>query len=432
MTAALVMFVVMIGLIVLGFDVALSMIGASAIYVLITYLIEGQNLSSILPQLMGDGINAELLFAVPLFVLMGNLMHTSGITETLMRALLKGLHRLPGPLGYVNVLANIVMSGMSGSAIADAAATSTILVRPMIRSGYDPAEAGALTAAAATIGPITPPSIPFVLIGGLAGVSIGQLFVAGILPGVLVALILIMWVGFRARNLPKVKVEEIFPRRTGPVLSAIQLSFAILLPVVVVGSMVTGAATVTESAAIGCALAVIGLLTVFNVRDWKATYRALVGSATSVGAILITVAASAPIGWILAREGIGNYVGDFLQMMAATPVLMWFVTVTALLILGLALEPIPLILILTPIIYPQLGGMGVDPVHFSVVMTLALMIGLISPPVGISLFTVSQASGVPLKPLLRASWPFVGLLGIGAYILALVPWISLWLPSLFF
>jgi C4-dicarboxylate transporter DctM subunit len=189
---------------------------------------------------------------------------------------------------------------------------------------------------------------------------------------------------------------------------------------------------VTESAAIGCALALIGLFTLFNVRDLSVVYRALVGSATSVGAILITVAASAPIGWILAREGIGTHVGDFLQAMSGTPVLMWFVTVTALLILGLALEPIPLILILTPIVYPQLAGMGVDPVHFSVVMTVALMIGLISPPVGISLFTVSQASGVPLKPLLRASWPFVGLLGVAAYVVALVPWLSLWLPSLFF
>jgi tripartite ATP-independent transporter DctM subunit len=432
MTAALIMFATMIALIIIGFDVALAMIAASIVYVVIIHFAEGLDLSSIIPQLMGDGMNAELLFAVPLFVLMGSLMHASGITETLMRALLKLLGRLPGPLGYVNVLANVVMSGMSGSAIADAAATSSILVRPMIRTGYDPAQAGALTAAAATIGPIIPPSIPFVLIGGLAGVSIGQLFVAGILPGLLVALVLVGWVALKARHLPRVSVDEVFPRRSGPFLSFLQLLFAVFLPVLVVGSMITGAATVTESAAIGCALALIGLFTLFNVRDLSVVYRALVGSATSVGAILITVAASAPIGWILAREGIGTHVGDFLQAMSGTPVLMWFVTVTALLILGLALEPIPLILILTPIVYPQLAGMGVDPVHFSVVMTVALMIGLISPPVGISLFTVSQASGVPLKPLLRASWPFVGLLGVAAYVVALVPWLSLWLPSLFF
>lgn len=432
MTAALIMFATMIALIIIGFDVALAMIAASIAYVVIIHFAEGLDLSSIIPQLMGDGMNAELLFAVPLFVLMGSLMHASGITETLMRALLKLLGRLPGPLGYVNVLANVVMSGMSGSAIADAAATSSILVRPMIRTGYDPAQAGALTAAAATIGPIIPPSIPFVLIGGLAGVSIGQLFVAGILPGLLVALVLVGWVALKARHLPRVSVDEVFPRRSGPFLSLLQLLFAVFLPVLVVGSMITGAATVTESAAIGCALALVGLFTLFNVRDLSVVYRALVGSATSVGAILITVAASAPIGWILAREGIGAHVGDFLQAMSGTPVLMWFVTVTALLILGLALEPIPLILILTPIVYPQLAGMGVDPVHFSVVMTVALMIGLISPPVGISLFTVSQASGVPLKPLLRASWPFVGLLGVAAYVVALVPWLSLWLPSLFF
>ena len=324
------------------------------------------------------------------------------------------------------------MSGMSGSAIADAAAVSSIMVRPMVKTGYDPSDAGALTAAAATIGPVTPPSIPFVLIGGLAGISIGQLFVAGIVPGFLLAGILLIWVAISARKLPKVSVDEIFPARTGPWLAAVQLLFAVALPFAIVGSMLSGAATVTESAALGCALALLGLLTLFRRQRTGSIWSAVVSSAMSTGAILITVAASAPIGWILAREGFGAYIGDVLQLLAPTPLLMWFVTVTALLILGLAFEPIPLILILTPILFPELPAMGVDPVHFAVVMTVTLMIGLISPPVGISLFTVARTADLPLKPLLRASWPYVGLLAIAAYILALVPSLSLWMPSLFF
>lgn len=432
MTAALLMFISMIALIIVGFDIAFAMIGASLLYVVVTHFLEGQNLSAIVPQLMGDGMNAELLFAVPLFVLMGNLMHVSGLTEALMRALLKGLHWLPGPLGYVNVVANIVMSGMSGSAIADAAATSSILVRPMIRTGYSAGEAGALTAAAATIGPIIPPSIPFVLIGGLAGISIGQLFIAGVIPGFVMGAVLLVWVAFRARKLPRVKVDDVFPSRDGALISAIRLSFAILVPLVVVGSILSGVATVTKSAAAGCALAAVGLVTVFGIRDPNTMYQALVSSSVSVGAILITVAASTPIGWIMAREGLGIYLGAFLHSLAATPLLMWFVTVTGLLVLGLAFEPIPLILILTPIVFPQLGSMGVNPIHFAVVMTVTLMIGLVSPLVGLNLFTVARAADLPLKPVMRASWPYVGLLAIAAYVLALIPSLSLWLPSLFF
>jgi len=426
------MLAVMVALIVAGFDIALAMIAATFAYLAITWLEEGMNLSAIVPQLMADGMNAELLFAVPLFVLMGNLMHISGITEALMRALLRGLSRVPGPLGYVNVLANIVMSGMSGSAIADAAATSTILVRPMVKTGYKPSDAGALTAAAATIGPIIPPSIPFVLIGGLAGVSIGQLFIAGVVPGLLMGGLLLLWVAVSSRRLPRVAVDDVFPARGGFWLSSAQLLFALALPVVVVGSMLTGLATVTESAAVGCALAGLGLVTIFRRQRQGSIWKAVTASSLNVGAILITVAASAPIGWILAREGFGAYAGEFLAYLAPTPLLMWFVTVTALLVLGLVLEPIPLILILTPMLFPQLGKMGIDPVHFGVVMTVALMIGLISPPVGLNLFTVSRASGLPLKPLMRASWPYVGLLAVAAYILAIVPELSLWMPSLFF
>lgn len=432
MTAALLMFIVMIALVIVGFDIALAMIVATLAYMALLFVRDGQDLTPALTQVMGDGINQELLFAVPLFVLMGNLMHVSGITETLMRALLKALRWLPGPLGHVNVVANLVISGMSGSAVADAAATSSVLIRPMIRTGYSGAEAGALTAAAATIGPITPPSIPFVLIGGLAGISIGQLFVAGIVPGFLMAGILIAWVAIRSRRLPRVNVDDVFPPYAHPGHAALRLGFALALPLVVLAALVLGIATVTEAAAIGCGLAFLGLPTIYQVRSPRVIFTVLRDSAMTVGSVLITLGASAGIGWVLAREGFGPLLGEFLLGFAQSPTLLWVVIVSALLVLGLALEPIPLILILTPIIYPQLGKLGIHPVQFSVVMTVTLMIGLISPPVGLNLFTVSQTSGVPLAPMMRASWPYVGVLALAAFLLAFFPALSLWLPSLFF
>jgi tripartite ATP-independent transporter DctM subunit len=430
MTFALIMFVMMIVLIVIGFDITFSMIAATLFYMVASYFVDGVNLTPAIPQIMGDGVSDELLLAVPLFVLLGSLMHISGITEALMRALLRGLQWLPGPLGYVNVIANVVMSGMSGSAVADAAATSAVLIRPMVRTGFTGAEAGALTAAAATIGPITPPSIPFVLIGGLAGISIGKLFVAGIIPGFVMALILLIWVGIRGRKMPRVNVDDIFPRHGSGFLSFARLTFAFSIPAVILGSIIFGFATVTESAAFGCGLAALGLVTVFGVRNPKVIFESLRDSAMTAGSILITLAASATVGWVMAREGFGAYIGNFLLHFSASHLLLWFVIVTALLILGLALEPIPIILILTPIMYPQLGALHIDPIHFSVVMTVTLMIGLISPPVGLNLFTVSVTSGVPLGPMMKASWPYTGLLAIAAYILAFFPSLTLWLPSL--
>lgn len=430
MTYALIMFAVMIALIVVGFDITFAMVAATLFYMMAVYFIDGVNLTPAIPQVMGDGVSDELLLAVPLFVLLGSLMHVSGITETLMRALLRGLQWLPGPLGYVNVIANVVMSGMSGSAVADAAATSSVLIRPMIRTGYGGAEAGALTAAAATIGPIIPPSIPFVLIGGLAGISIGKLFVAGVIPGLVMAAILIAWVGMRSRRLPRVTVDDVFPRHSTGWLAATRLTFAFAIPGVILGSIVFGFATVTESAAFGCGLAALGLVTVFGVRDLRVIFAALRDSAMTAGSILIALAASATVGWVMAREGFGSLIGQFLLQFADDPLLLWFVIVSALLVLGLALEPIPIILILTPIMYPQLASLHIDPIHFSVVMTVTLMIGLISPPVGLNLFTVSVTSGVPLAPMMKASWPYTGLLAVAAYILAFFPPLTLWLPSL--
>ncbi len=429
MTLALFMFAVMVGLIIIGFDITFAMVAAALLYMGSTYYMDGVNLTTAIPQLMGDGINDELLLAVPLFVLLGSLMHVSGITEALMRALLWGLQWLPGPLGYVNVIANVIMSGMSGSAVADAAATSAVLIRPMIRTGYGGAEAGALTAAAATIGPIIPPSIPFVLIGGLAGISIGKLFVAGVIPGLLMAGVLLVRVVIHSNWLPRVNVDDVFPQRGGGLVSAVRLMFALAIPAVILGSIVFGFATVTESAAFGCGLAALGLVTIFGVRDPRVIFETLRNSAMTAGAILIALAASSAIGWILAREGFGAHIGQFLLRFADQPLLLWFVIVTALLVLGLALEPIPVILVLTPIMYPQLSGLHIDPIHFSVVMTVTLMIGLISPPVGLNLFTVSVTSGVPLAPMMRASWPYVGLLAIAAYLLAFFPALTLWLPS---
>ena len=429
MTFALIMFVIMIALIVIGFDITFAMVAATLFYMAAIYWKDGVNLTPAIPQLMGDGINDELLLAVPLFVLLGSLMHVSGITEALMRMLLRGLQWLPGPLGYVNVIANVIMSGMSGSAVADAAATSAVLIRPMIRTGYDGAEAGALTAAAATIGPIIPPSIPFVLIGGLAGISIGKLFVAGVVPGLLMALLLLVWVAIRSRHLPRVNVDDVFPSTGGALISSFRLAFALSIPVVILGSIIFGFATVTESAAFGCGLAALGLVTVFGVRDVRVIFATLRDSAMTAGSILIALAASSAVGWVMAREGFGAHIGQFLLQFAAQPMLLWFLIVTALLLLGLALEPIPIMLILIPIMYPQLASLHIHPIHFSVVMTVTLMIGLISPPVGLNLFTVAVTSGVPLAPMMRASWPYVGLLAIAAYILAFFPALTLWLPS---
>ena len=313
---------------------------------------------------------------MPLFILMGALMTVSGITTTLVRLLLIPFARTRGPLGYVNVAANLGMSGMSGSSVADAAATSMVLIRPMVKTGWKPAEAGALTAAAATIGPITPPSIPLVLIGGLASLSIGQLFLAGIVPGIAIALGLMVWVYISSRKRPKVDPREVFvTARTSATRSVMQAIVALATPLVVVGGLVTGITTTTESAAIGCLVSLIALFTVFRPPSFAAFLEAFREAALSTAAILITLAGSAGISWMLAIEGVGEQLGDGLEALSFSTLLLWLVIIAGLLILGLVLEAIPVIFILAPIVYPILPTLGIDAIHFSIVMTVVLMIG---------------------------------------------------------
>lgn len=424
----------MIVLIILGFDVALSMIGSTLLYFALKVILQGIDQFTVVPQLMADQLRSDALVSVPLFILMGALMTVSGITTTLVRLLLLPFARLRGPLGYVNVAANLGMSGMSGSSVADAAATSMVLIRPMVRTGWKPAEAGALTAAAATIGPITPPSIPLVLIGGLASLSIGQLFLAGIVPGVAVAIGLMVWVYVTSRHRPKVDPRQVFASSTtvSRARTVLQSLVAVAVPIVVVGGLVSGLTTTTEAAGLGCAVSFVALFTVFRPPTFAALWESFREAALSTAAILITLAGSAGISWILAIEGAGDYLGLGLQAVAFSPVLMWITIIAGLLVLGLVLEAIPVIFILSPIVYPLLPSLDIDPIHFSIVLVVTLMIGAISPPVGLNLFAVSRTGGVPLGDLLKASWPYVAVLSVVAVVLALVPQISLWLPRLFF
>ncbi|ALJ22099.1 TRAP transporter large permease [Microbacterium sp. No. 7] len=433
MIILLVSVALMIVLIVIGFDVALSMIGSTLVYFALKMLLQGADQFTVVPQLMADQLRSDALVSVPLFILMGALMTVSGITTTLVRLLLYPFARLRGPLGYVNVAANLGMSGMSGSSVADAAATSMVLIRPMVKTGWRPAEAGALTAAAATIGPITPPSIPLVLIGGLASLSIGQLFLAGIVPGIAVAVGLMIWVYIRSRSRPRVDAHKVFATaRVGAGRALLQALVAVATPLVVVGGLVSGATTTTEAAALGCAVSFLALFTVFRPPTGRALWESFREAALSTSAILITLAGSAGISWMLALEGVGDHLAVGLEALSFSPVLLWLTIIAGLLVLGLVLEAVPLIFILVPVVYPLLPALGIDPIHFSIVMTVALMIGAISPPVGLNLFAVSRTGDVPLDDLLRASWPYVGVLGIVTVILALVPQISLWLPGVFF
>lgn len=423
----------MIVLIVLGFDVALSMIGSTLLYFGLKVVLQGVDQFTVVPQLMADQLRSDALVSVPLFILMGALMTVSGITTTLVRLLLLPFSRLRGPLGYVNVAANLGMSGMSGSSVADAAATSMVLIRPMVKTGWKPADAGALTAAAATIGPITPPSIPLVLIGGLASLSIGQLFLAGIVPGVAVAIGLMFWVYVTSRRRPRVDARQVFGvASVSPLRTVLQSVVAVAVPLVVVGGLVSGFATTTEAAGLGCAVSFVALFTVFRPPTIAALWESFREAALSTAAILITLAGSAGISWVLAIEGVGDYLGLGLEALSFSPVLLWLAIIAGLLVLGLVLEAIPVIFILSPIVYPLLPSLDIDPIHFSIVMVVTLMIGAISPPVGLNLFAVSRTGGVPLGDLLRASWPYVAVLSVVAVILALIPQISLWLPQLFF
>jgi TRAP-type C4-dicarboxylate transport system permease large subunit len=450
-----------------GLPVAMAMAAASLIYLLFV----PSSPPFVVVHRMVSGIDSFPLLAVPFFILAGNLMNTAGITHRIYSYALALVGWLKGGLGHVNVVGSVVFAGMSGTAIADAAGLGTIEVKAMTDHGYDPEFAVGVTAASATLGPIIPPSLPFVIYGMMANVSVGALFLAGIFPGVVMALLMMLTVAYFAHKngwggdvkleWPKLLkalletlvviawpvtiwllVTEVGTHAQLTVLVGLVLLFVadkvfnfqavlpIMTPVLLIGGMTTGVFTPTEGAIAACVWALILGFLWYRTLHFKLFVKICLDTVETTATVLFIVAAASIFGWMLTATGVTAAIGQWVLGVTDQPWQFLLLANLLMLFVGCFLEPTAAITILVPILVPICQQLGIDLVHFGLIMVLNLMIGLLHPPMGMVLFVLARVANLSVERTTMAILPWlVPLLG-SLILITYVPSIALWLPRL--
>ncbi|MFY8054337.1 MAG: TRAP transporter large permease [Limnohabitans sp.] len=374
------------------------------------------------------GIDSFPLMAVPFFILAAELMSGGSLTEVLLRFAGQFVGHRRGGLGYTNVVSLTFFSGISGSALADAAGPGSMLIRMMDKAGYSRAYAAALTASTAIVGPIIPPSI-IMIIYALAddNVSVGALFVAGLLPGLVIAIAMcvVNWYVSKQRNY---KGDDESPTRQQILETTWKALPAILLPVIILGGMRAGWFTPTEASVVAVFYALICGKYVYRTLEWKAVPDILSRSALLTASVLLIIGMSASFAWILTIEGVPQTVANWIVEMQLSPWTFLIVINIFLLLFGIFIEPLPGVMVLVPILAPVAAKVGIDPIHFAMIVIYNLTLGMITPPVGGLLFVTSNVSRVPLSDLTRELKPFLWAHGFVLVVLTFVPALSNWLP----
>ncbi len=382
----------------------------------------------IIPQKIAQAANSFPLLAAPLFILMGNIMNSAGITDRIFAFATACVGWLRGGLCHANILASVIFAGMSGSAVADAGGVGTLEIKAMKDEGYDPETAAAITAASATIGPIIPPSLPMVVYGVSADVSIGALFLAGVIPGLLMAGALMLMVSelARRRNMPR----HPFPGLRDLWIAYRRAHWALMTPVILFGGMIAGFFTPTEAAGVATVYALILGLFVYRDFDLKKLPSIIVDTVETTGVVLALVMTAGALGWCLSISRIPQTVGPMIVDLVGNPLMFLLAVNMLLLLIGCFMEALAAMLILIPILTPAAAQFGIDPVHFGLIFVLNLMIGTITPPVGVVLFVTSKIAGITFEAMSRAIVPW--LIPLLAVLAAVTFWppLTTWLPGL--
>lgn len=420
------LFVLVLVLIMVGVPVAIALAGSSAMFI----LIEGRVPDVVVIHRMVNGVDSFPLLAIPFFILAGNLMNTSGITERIFDFAKAIFGWMRGGLGHVNVGASVIFAGMSGAAVADAGGLGAIEIKAMRDANYDPGFAVGITAASSTIGPIIPPSLPMVIYGVVAGASIGQLFAAGFVPGLLMAASLMVMIALYARW-RKYPIDQAFSFTV--LWSTFKRAFlSLLTPLIIVGGILSGAFTPTEAAIAACAWAMILGLFVYRTLTLKRFLRVSFDTIETTSVVLFIVAAASIFAWILTSNRAPEQFAALILTISDNPWIVLLLINLILLVVGCFLETVAAITILTPVLLPIAIKMGIDPVHFGVIMVLNLMIGLLTPPIGMVLYVLSRVSGVPFERCVTATAPFLVPLFFVLILITFVPALTMWLPTLIY
>jgi len=452
-----------------GLPVAVAMAGSSLLYILWS----GNLPPFVVIHRMVSGIDSFPLLAVPFFILAGNLMNNAGITNRIYNYALALVGWLKGGLGHVNVVGSVVFAGMSGTAIADAAGLGTIEIKAMKDHGYETEFAVGVTAASATLGPIIPPSLPFVIYGMMANVSVGALFLAGILPGVVMAILMMFTVAYFAHKngwggdikfewprvvkaLAETVVVIVWPvamwllvAKAGlqPQLTVLggaivlfaadrvfrfQAVLPIMTPVLLIGGMTTGVFTPTEGAIAACLWAMVLGFFWYRTLSWKMFVKVCLDTVETTATVLFIVAAASIFGWMLTATGVTAAISSWVLAFTKEPWVFLLLANLLMLFVGCFLEPTAAITILVPILVPICQQLGIDLVHFGLVMVLNLMIGLLHPPMGMVLFVLARVAKLSVERTTVAILPWLVPLLASLVFITYVPKAVLWLPKMFY
>jgi tripartite ATP-independent transporter DctM subunit len=388
---------------------------------------QGNSMISATQRLVA-GVDSFPLLAIPFFILAGGLMNAAGVTDRIFGFARSLVGHITGGVGHVNVLANLIFSGMTGSALAEAGGLGLLEIKAMRDEGWDDRFSGSLVAAACIVGPIVPPSIPLVLFGVMFNTSIGALFLAGIVPGLLVAFVLMAYVYAVAKR----RGYKPQPRATlCEIVDATRRAFwALLTPVIILGGIFGGIFTPTEAAAVAAVYSlVLGFL--YRTLSWRRLGRVLVESANTTAVVGLIIAGASLFNWVLARDQIPQRVAEAFLGATDSAALMLFLVNVLLLILGAMIESIAVLILLVPFLQPLAGSYGIDPVHFGIIIIFNLMIGLMTPPFGMALFVVAKVGNIPYGVLARGILPFLIPLILVLFLVTYVPAASLFIPHLF-
>jgi len=417
--------ILMTFLALIGMPIGLSMICGSVLYLFLT----GADMGTVAEQLLNGMYTNYIILAVPLFILAAEFMNIGSMTERLLTFCNVLVGRFRGGLAQVNVVQSIIFAGMSGSAIADAAGSGRMMQNMMTRDNrYTPSFAAALTAVTSVIGPIIPPSIPMVLYALVSDASIGYLFLAGMVPGLLMAGLQMMQVAItaRRRNFP---VEKPVPLREIPLITWRAFP-SLMMPVLLLGCIYSGITTPTEAAALAAAYALVISVVLYRSISFPDFYGSLLTSAKTSASIGMLIAGSLVFNYVVTVENIPDSIRVLLTGWEMTPTTFLILVNVILLILGCILEGTAILLIIVPVFIPTAQALGIDMVHFGVVVVVNIMLGLVTPPYGLLLFIMTNISGASVKDIIRDAAPFILWMVVSLMIITFVPETVLFLPRL--
>ncbi|HDK27327.1 MAG TPA: TRAP transporter large permease [Candidatus Atribacteria bacterium] len=400
---------------------------------LIYMLISGLPLE-LIPQRMFVGVDQFVLMAVPFFMLAGNIMNYGGLTKRLIKFCNVIIGNVRGGLAYVNIFASMIFAGITGSATADTSSIGSILIPAMKEEGYSADFSAAVTAASSTIGGIIPPSIPFVIYAVTAGgVSVAGLFLGGIIPGILIGLFqmaLVLFYSYKGKCPPainksrRLSLKEIHSECRDAIL-------ALIMPIIMIGGILSGIFTPTEASAVSCVYALVVSLFVYKEITISDLPKIILSSGLTTGACFMIVAVAAPFGWVLSAEMVPQKMANMILSLTDNPNVILLLIIMLLLFLGTFMETIAAIIVITPVLLPLAANLGLNPIHFGLIVCIGIYIGLITPPVGICLYIASTIAKISLEEISKAIIPFILLSVLVLLIVAYFPSAVLFIPNLF-